>query len=322
MPTHRHTHGGGFVDDQSRVDPTAFVSGTNGANVVGAGSYVGPGCIINNNVNIGTRTMIGANCVIGQAATIGNSCTIFPGVIVAAGAVIPDNTVLYPSTSSLNIGIVADRARQLLGPGLTSITGSELDADDWYQTTAGASPVATVRGGVVLAATSAAAAQTSQIRPYFGSTNCHIGNPRTDLWYWRCRWQLKTAIDAQTLGLGPCLGSTAAGVAANAEKIVIGVNGSVSTVNYTMAVYSGADAVSSSISLGVPIDINAWHISEMWSNGTNAFIALDGTQVASVLSNTLPNVPVNLRVLARNGTTAAIRSAWCDYLYAAVALAP
>lgn len=226
-------------------------------------------------------------------------------------------TDIPPSTagSTGSASVAFARAQSLLGAAnITKVLGDDFGNDQWYRAIiAGTGTVAqsvTERGGVITLDTGATNSAFAVLYPH-GTTTVHIGNPQTQRWYIRCRMKITTAVDAQAL----CYAGFATAGGGN-PLLDIGVIGSLSTAFISTKVTTNAGAATSTTST-VAVD-TAYHVVEAWGDTTTVTAAWDGVSIFTTAVANVGTSPVTPTAVAGNGTTNAVRTVLCDYLYTCV----
>lgn len=218
------------------------------------------------------------------------------------------------SASSGSMSAAFTRAQTLLGAaGVTKVFGSEFENDQWYRTslaTGGVvTPTTTERGGAITVDSSATAGSAARILP--SGTIVELANPRTDLWYIAVRAKLNTAVDANGVMQTIRLSTTALG----SPTVFLGAFGPTSITHYSWGLTDNAGATTGGAATTVALDTAAYHLFEVWNNGTTISFAIDGVVVATSASTNVGTNPVTPAVAVANGATPASRSVTVDYLW-------
>jgi len=213
------------------------------------------------------------------------------------------------------LSTIVTRAQALLGSTLDTPLGSDFDNDQWPVIATGGTGSTnmntTARGGVITMTSGATAGGTAQMKPH-GGTASHVSNPAGTRWYYMARAAVTTAIDAQTTANFGILNN------GGNPNALIGVFGSVSTVNFTGHVVTNGGVTTNVTTVGVAIDTN-YHTFEIWCDTVNVTFAVDGTQLGSTPVANIGTNSAFIGPFVGNGATAATRSIDIDRTYVVVA---
>ena len=110
---------------RSGIHPTAVVAPTA---VVPSSAFIGPYCVLEDNVIIGARSQILAHCVLSSDVHLGDDCLIHPHVTFYPGVKLGDRCIIHSATvlGSDGLGLANDNGRWLKIAQL----GSVLIGDD------------------------------------------------------------------------------------------------------------------------------------------------------------------------------------------------
>jgi hypothetical protein len=231
-----------------------------------------------------------------------------PGVASVASEGVDFNV---PVTHS---AIALYRARTLLGNTLNTVLGCEFDNDQYYtanQIGSGAG-TATLRqdktGGVLKLSSTASSGHGIIVVPHYASPNSFpaslIANGRSELWYARWRFQIATAVTAQTaIGLELINPSSITAY----QYISMGVIGSLSASNFSWHTADHLGNILASGTTSVAVD-NAFHTGEMYNDLTTLHFLLDGVEVATTASSNIEaSTAYTIGTVVYNGTDAVTR---------------
>lgn len=206
------------------------------------------------------------------------------------------------------------RAQALLGATASVITGSEFGSSaDVSSTGSAGGGTVTVstgadKGGVALVSTASSASSQAMLR--MAGTPTGVDNFRTSKWYAYWRAAVSTAIDANTQA------SFSVGNFAGNSDIDVGVRGAASTANWAIFFRDPSGAtIRSATATAVAIDTN-YHDWEIWNDGTNFNIAIDGNSVYTTLVSGTAGTEAGAHwTFVANSATAAARTAKVDRVW-------
>lgn len=205
------------------------------------------------------------------------------------------------------------RAQALCGNTLSAIMGTHFSNTGEWATTGTSGGTATLsasaRAGVVNLSSGGTANHVAQAV----LSGCQVSNSKTDKFYAVFRASLSTGIDSA--------GDIEFQVVSQSNTIIqIGGRGSSSTANYWCFIRDGGGSTKLSASAGVALDTGVFHTFEIWNDGTNINIAIDGTIVGTTaVSGFASGDACQLTAYANNGATAANRQSNIDYMFIVVA---
>jgi hypothetical protein len=154
-------------------------------------------------------------------------------------------------------------------------------------------------GGTIDVTTGASASSGGGQRAQAGSATI-IPTASTKIWHIAFSAKVSTAVDAQTT-------FTCAGVAG--QGVFVGIDGSNSATKWSARFTPG-----SSFFLTSTINIDtSYHLFECWCNGASWFFSVDNETPVTLTSQNLASVST-LGVSITNGSTAAARTAQCDWV--------